>query len=128
MPDSPEQTMPTSNDRHDKSPSPPDKILAPPAGETSTPPLHDNDRPSADARSGTGQRTPHHGFADADAENADDASAARTSGSHQSGGTRQDREQRDEERKQRDGGAGAASSPQGGADPAPGAPATRGGS
>jgi hypothetical protein len=120
--------MTTTNDRRDKSPSPPDEVLAPQPGETSTPPLHDNDGPSADARSGTGQQAPHHGLADTDAQDADDASAASGAGSsYQSGGTRRGRAQQDEERKQREGGAGVAHSPQGGADPAPGAPATRGG-
>lgn len=121
--------MTTSNDRPDKGPSPPDDVLAPQPGETSTPPLHDNDGPSADARSGTGQQAPHHGLGDANAEDADNASTASGTGSsYRSGGTRQDRAQQEDERKQREGGAGAAHSPQGGADPAPGAPATRDGS
>jgi hypothetical protein len=119
----------TTNDRHDKNPSPSDEVLAPQSGETSTPPLHDNDGPSADARSGTGQRTPHHGLAYTDAQDADDASAGSGTGSsYRSGGTRQDRVPQEEERKQREGAAGVANSLQGGADPAPGAPATRDGS
>jgi hypothetical protein len=121
--------MTNSYDRHDKSPSPPDEVVAAPhPGETSTPPLHDNDRPSADARSGTGQATPHHGVGDPNELDADDMPPGpRTGSSYQSGGTRQDRERQEEERKQRHGGTGVAHSPQGGADPAPGAPATRDG-
>jgi hypothetical protein len=125
--------MTSNNDRHGKNPMPPDDVVAPQPGETSTPPRHEYDGPSADARSGTGQRTPHHGLGDADAEeldqtaDADTEPALATGTSYQSGGTRRDRAQQEEERKQRDGGAGVAHSPQGGADPAPGAPATRDG-
>jgi hypothetical protein len=120
--------MTSSSDRHDKTPSPPDDVLAPQSGETSTPPLHDNDGPSADARSGTGQATPHHGTGDPNGQDTDDMSPGpRTGSSYQSGGTAQDRAQQDEERKQRDGTAGVAHSPQGGADPAPGASPTRDG-
>ncbi|MEO8985376.1 MAG: hypothetical protein ABI300_07105, partial [Rhodanobacter sp.] len=82
-------------------------------------------------RSGTGQAQPHRGVDDPDAPDAraatdadgDATAAVRTGATYQSGGTQQDRMQREAERKQRDGGAGVASSPQGGADPAPGAPA-----
>jgi hypothetical protein len=83
-------------------------------------------------RSGTGQARPHHGLDDADAPESEhaavdrDKGALRSGSSYQSGGTQQDRAQVEAERKQREGGAGVASSPQGGADPAPGAAAVRG--
>lgn len=83
-------------------------------------------------RSGTGQARPHHGVEDADAPESEraaidrDAGSVHTGSSYQSGGTQQDRAQVDAEQKQRKGGAGVATSPQGGADPAPGAPAVGG--
>ena len=82
-------------------------------------------------RSGTGQAQPHRGVDDPESPDArpaieadgDATDAMPTGATYQSGGTQQDRVQREAERKQRHGGAGVASSPQGGADPAPGAPA-----
>jgi hypothetical protein len=125
--------MTRTNDRHGKRPTPPDDVLAPQPGETSTPSRHDHHARSADARSGTGQKEPHHGFGDRNGNevdrpaSSDDTPTPDAGASYQSGGTRQARAQQDEERKQRAGGAGVGHSPQGGADPAPGAPATRDG-
>ena len=98
--------------------------------------MHQEQKPAADGgtggRSGTGQARPHHGVEDADAPESGRARIDRDAGSvpagssYQSGGTQQDRAQVDAEQKQREGGAGVASSPHGGADPAPGAPAVGG--
>jgi hypothetical protein len=82
-------------------------------------------------RSGTGQARPHHGVEDADEPESQhaaidrDQGAEATGSSYQSGGTQQDRNQREKELKQRDGGAGVAGSPDGGADPAPGSDTVR---
>lgn len=79
-------------------------------------------------RSGNGQKTPHHGLQPPPSEAAlnppTDPGAPPpmpgNGGSYQSGGTRQDRPQKDEERKVGEGTAPSRSHSGGGADPAPG--------
>lgn len=76
--------------------------------------------------SGNGQATPHHGQQDPQGRAAmnppaDREGEAPTPGpTHQAGGTRQDREQRDAERKAGEGTAPAPTNSSGAADPAPG--------
>jgi hypothetical protein len=82
----------------------------------------------AGGRSGTGQATPHHGIQPAHGEAALNPPAdpdapppvPGNGASYQSGGTRQDRPQKDEERKVDEGTAPSRSNAGGGADPAPG--------
>ena len=84
-------------------------------------------------RSGTGQAGPHRGFDDRSGADAlgqpvdEDAELpmAASGPTYQSGGTGLDREQLDEERKTRESGGGAPRSPDGAADPPPGAPVNR---
>jgi hypothetical protein len=127
--------MADTNKRGGKAGTPSHEIPAQPAGGRGPLSLPLPSMGGAGGRSGTGQATPHHGMDDGSGQDMADSPVDPDSlpplplpgPDHQSGGTRLDRAQHDEERKQRDRGAGVGRSPRGGADPAPGAPATRNG-
>lgn len=80
----------------------------------------------AGEQSGTGQATPHHGLQQPGGEAAlnppagPDVPMADNGPSYQSGGTQQDRAQKDEERKVGEGTASSPTNTSGAADPAPG--------